>query len=245
MYFVYFKLSTQRFNARQSFQTLPIVGQDFGEQTGQDAEVADGEDVDVDHVTQTVNNCSENRESEWATAETETAERVDAPRRATDLRGRWRPWPCSGGSRWPRRRGCIGWGRSLGTAWWGCGTRSGACTGRGRRWRPPSRGTRWYPPSKSLGYRWRRPAKRNLDTAFVISVSLQIYSSTGLQSGSNGILIPCLNSAFMHSNFPSSCSYSRRSCLTSVFVLHFYKSNCWLHTYIELMSYVGERGWLL
>lgn len=41
--------------------TLPIVGQDFGEQTRQDVEVADGEDVNVDHMAQTMNNCSENR----------------------------------------------------------------------------------------------------------------------------------------------------------------------------------------
>ena len=43
------------------FQTLPIVRKDFGEQTRQDAEVTDGEDVDVDHVAQRMNNYSENR----------------------------------------------------------------------------------------------------------------------------------------------------------------------------------------
>lgn len=43
------------------FQTLPIVGEDFGEQTGHDAEVADGEDVQVDQVAQTMNNYSQKR----------------------------------------------------------------------------------------------------------------------------------------------------------------------------------------
>lgn len=41
--------------------TLPIVRKDFGEQTRQDTEVADGEDVDVDHMAQTVNHYSQNR----------------------------------------------------------------------------------------------------------------------------------------------------------------------------------------
>lgn len=39
-------------------QTLPVVVEDFGEQTGQDAEVADGEHVDVDNVAQSMNNCN-------------------------------------------------------------------------------------------------------------------------------------------------------------------------------------------
>lgn len=42
-------------------QALPIVGEDFGEQTCEDAEVADGKDVDVDHVAQTMNNYRRNR----------------------------------------------------------------------------------------------------------------------------------------------------------------------------------------
>jgi hypothetical protein len=35
---------------------LPIVGQHLGEEAGEDVEVTDGEDVEVDHVTQAVNN---------------------------------------------------------------------------------------------------------------------------------------------------------------------------------------------
>ena len=51
---------------------LPIVGYDFGEQTRQDAEVADGKYVDVDHMAQTMSNCRKNTEkSKQSMKETE------------------------------------------------------------------------------------------------------------------------------------------------------------------------------
>lgn len=37
---------------------LPVVEKDFGEQARQDTEVAHGEDVDVDYMAQSMNNCS-------------------------------------------------------------------------------------------------------------------------------------------------------------------------------------------
>lgn len=36
----------------------PVVEEDSGEEAGQDAEVADGEDVDIDHVAQAVDHCT-------------------------------------------------------------------------------------------------------------------------------------------------------------------------------------------
>lgn len=52
------------FTLRGIIKTSPVVKEDFGEKAGQDAEVADGEDVDVDHVAQTVDNYNENRPKE-------------------------------------------------------------------------------------------------------------------------------------------------------------------------------------
>lgn len=41
---------------------IPIIEKDFGEEAGQDAEVADGEDVDVDHMGQRVDHCQEEKQ---------------------------------------------------------------------------------------------------------------------------------------------------------------------------------------
>ena len=48
-------------------KTLPVVRQDLGEKTGQDAEFTDREYVEIDHMTQTVNNFKERRQGsiEW------------------------------------------------------------------------------------------------------------------------------------------------------------------------------------
>lgn len=44
------------------FTKVPIIEKDFGEEAGQDAEVADGEDVDVDHMGQRVDHCQEEKQ---------------------------------------------------------------------------------------------------------------------------------------------------------------------------------------
>lgn len=46
----------------KSPQMLPIIEKDFGEEAGQDAEVAHGEDVDVDNVSQRVDHCQEEKQ---------------------------------------------------------------------------------------------------------------------------------------------------------------------------------------
>lgn len=40
---------------------VPVIEKVFGEETGQDVEVAHGEDVDVDNMGQRVDNCQEKR----------------------------------------------------------------------------------------------------------------------------------------------------------------------------------------